>query len=97
MMPALGPVFDSLYLLAGLTGLVAVTVILHRLGYGRAIVAAPALATAALTLAFQASALPLGLRPFLFGLVPAVKPALALVPPAFAVFIAASKRLRPGR
>jgi hypothetical protein len=88
-----GSAFHWVYVLAGLSGLVAVTVILRRLRFGALVVASPVLSVAVLTLLFGFSAASFGLRPFSFGLIAASTPGLTLVPPIFAVMIAASSRL----
>jgi len=87
--------FQLLYLGMALASLAAVTAILRRLGYGLAIVATPAGATALLVIALQVMSFFLaGFPPFAFGIVASAMPALMIVPPACIVAIAFSKRLR---
>lgn len=90
-----GMLFQLLYLCAALASLAAVTAILRRLGYGLAIVAMPAAATALIIVALQViSFFLMGFPPFAFGIVASAMPALMVVPPACIVVIAFSRRLR---
>lgn len=90
-----GMLFQLLYLCAALASLAAVTAILRRLGYGLAIVAMPAAATALIVVALPViSFFLMGFPPFAFGIVASAMPALMVVPPACIVAIAFSGRLR---
>jgi hypothetical protein len=90
-----GVIFDMFYLMAELGCLMAVVAILYRLRYSLLFVSAPILSVVALTLGLQvwAKATAPQLPLFAFGLILAIRPALALVPPIFIVLVALSPRL----
>ncbi|CAN5385982.1 hypothetical protein BH10PSE4_BH10PSE4_15460 [soil metagenome] len=93
-MQAAAAIIQGLYLIAGLASLAAVIVLLYRLGYSRAVVAAPLAVTIVVVLGGQVLAfVTAGIPLFVFGFRAAVLPALMLIPPVFIVLIALSKRL----
>ncbi len=95
MTRTIGEVFGLIYPATELVGLVAITVILHRLRFGRATVFAPLACVVLLSLALQVMAVAVwpGLPLFGFGLLNAARPAMAIVPPLFLLWVALSPRL----
>lgn len=86
---------STAYPIAQVASLVAVTVVIWRLGYDWRVVLAPLGAALLLTMAFQLLvAKTYGMPLFAFGLRGAFGPGLGLVPPIAMVAIALSRRLK---